>query len=249
MQVTNELLAKVLDSHGGQANWDLVSSITAEVVLGGPFWTMRGWPEAELRQTVSLDARRQHVTTAPFGGPEQMSVFDVDPERLAIQTISGHIVEERDDPRSSFPPFDVETTKWDPIQIAYFGSAANWNYLTQPFSLTYPGVEVDEIEPWHEAGATWRRLAVTFPPSNANHNADQVFYYDTDFMLRRMDYAPDVAGNALVAHYTDEPKTFDGFVFPTRRHVHLRGADGTADRSFALITLDVSTVSMDRRRA
>jgi len=45
----------------------------------------------------------------------------------------------------------------------------------------------------------WRRLAVRFPKSNANHNPDQVFYYDTDFMLRRMDYAPEVTANSPVA--------------------------------------------------
>jgi hypothetical protein len=61
-----------------------------------------------------------------------------------------------------------------------------------------------------------RRLAVRFPPSNANHTENQIFYYDERFMQRRMDYAPDVADNAPVAHYTHDLKTFDGFVYPTR---------------------------------
>ena len=56
-----------------------------------------------------------------------------------------------------------------------------WNYLTEPFGFTYPGVQAREIEAWNEDGATWRRLAVTFPPSNANHNPGQVFYYDERF--------------------------------------------------------------------
>jgi hypothetical protein len=84
-----------------------------------------------------------------------------------------------------------------------------------------------------------------FPPSNATHNADQVFFYDADFMLRRTDYSPDVTGNPPVAHYTSDPVTFDGFVFPTRRRMHLRDADGVADQSLAVITDDVSEV---RRR-
>jgi hypothetical protein len=128
--------------------------------------------------------------------------------------------------------------------VAYFLSAALWNYLTQPFSFTYPGVDVREIQPRDEGGETWRRLAVRFPKSNANHNADQLFYYDTDFMLRRMDYAPEVTANSPVAHYTHDPKTFDGFVFPTRRRVHRRDADGVADQSVAAITLDVAQVAV-----
>ena len=86
---------------------------------------------------------------------------------------------------------------------------------------------------------SWRRLAVRFPETNANHNL-------LAFMLRRMDYSPDITANSLVAHYTHDPKTFDGFVFPTRRRVHTRDADGNADQSLAVITVDVPGVSVRR---
>ena len=86
-----------------------------------------------------------------------------------------------------------------------------------------------------------RRLAVSFPPSNAN----QIFYYDERYMQRRMDYAPDVTDNAPIAHYTHDPKTVDGFVFPTRRLVHLRDAEGKANQDFAVITLNIYAVSVE----
>ena len=41
-------------------------------------------------------------------------------------------------------------------------------------------------------------------------------YSDDQLRQRRMDYSPDVTGNPPVAHYTHDPQTFDGFVFPTR---------------------------------
>jgi hypothetical protein len=87
---------------------------------------------------------------------------------------------------------------------------------------------------------------VTFPDTNANHNANQVFYYDEHFMHRRMDYSPDVTGNPPVAHYTYDQKTFDGFVFPTRRLVCRHDAEGIADLSFAPITLNVYSVGIER---
>jgi hypothetical protein len=95
-----------------------------------------------------------------------------------------------------------------------------------------------------EDGQTWRRLAVTFPKTIANHNADQVFYYDDAFMQRRMDYSPDVTGNPPIAHYTHDYKTFDRFVFPTRRLVYLHDANGVADKGFAPITIDVAAVTV-----
>ncbi len=101
-----------------------------------------------------------------------------------------------------------------------------------------------EIEPWQENGQTWRRLEVTFPDTIATHNRDQVFYFDADGMQRRMDYAAVVTGNPPIAHYTDEHKTFEGIVIPTRRRVYRRNPDGTADKSVAVITLDIDNIRL-----
>lgn len=248
----DKLLTAVLAAHGGLQAWAGTTKITARLSLGGPFWAARGWPGLDVEQTVTIDPHREHITMVPVTAPDRMSTLDVDsermrPERVTIQTRDGRVVEERQDPRASFPlPFDPAATPWDAIQVAYFTGAAIWNYLTAPFVFTYPGVDAREIDPWSEGGQTWRRLAVAFPKTIANHNAHQVFYYDEAFMQRRMDYSPDVTGNPPVAHYTHDPRTFDGFVFPTRRRVHLHDAGGVANQKFAPITLDVASVAVDR---
>lgn len=151
-------------------------------------------------------------------------------------------------PRTSFPPYTNQVA-WDAIQVAYFTSCATWNYLTAPFVFSYPGVEAHEIEPWDEDGESWRRLAVTFPPGIANHNPDQVFYYDDQFLQRRMDYRPEVTGSPI-AHYTYDPKTFDktfdGFVFYTRRRVQLHDHNGITNHAITPITIDIDAVSVER---
>jgi hypothetical protein len=244
----DRLLAAVLDAHGGMRNWANVTSITACMSLAGPFWAARGWPNVYSDLTVRLDPHREHVTFEPFTTPNLMSVLDVGPERVAIATRDGQIVEERLNPRRSFPaPFVASSTSWDAIQVAYFTSAAVWNYLTVPFVFTRPDVVVREISPWTVDGSMWRRLAVTFPKTLASHNAEQLFYFDGAFMQRRMDYSPDVTGNPPVAHYTHDHKKFDGFVFPTRRLVHLHDKSGVADQRFAPITIDVSEVAVERQ--
>jgi hypothetical protein len=236
----------VLDAHGGLDTWAQVTKLTAHLSLGGPFWAARGWPGVYANQTVTIDPHREHITFTPFTAPSRTSVFDVGSERVTIRSADGRFIEERTDPRASYPVFN-DSARWDAIQVAYFTSAAVWNYLAEPFVFTYPGVQAREIEPWREDGQIWRRLAVRFPASIANHNADQVFYYNRKFMQRRMDYSPDVTGNPPVAHYTHDPRTFDGFVFPTRRLVHLHNAGGIADQRFAGITIDVDDVAIERR--
>jgi hypothetical protein len=243
----DELLTSVLMAHGGLENWARVKKITAKLSLGGPFWEARGWPKVYAGQTVTIDPHREHIEFTPFSAPDRTSVLDVDPERVVIKATDGRVVEERTDPRASFPKrFDFKSTRWDGIQVAYFTIAAVWNYLTEPFVFTYPVVQAREIAPWDENEQTWRRLAVKFPSRIADHNADQVFYYDKDYMLRCMDYSPDVTGNPPVAHYTHDPKTFDGFVFPTRRLVHLHNAQSIADQSFAAITINIDAVSVEK---
>jgi hypothetical protein len=183
----DRLLTAVLDAHGGLREWARTTRITARLSLGGPFWAARGWPDLYAEQTVTIDPHREHITIAPFTAPDRTALLEVGPERVTIQTRGGRMVEERLDPRASFPlPFDPAGTPWDAIQVAYFTGAAVWNYLTAPFVFTYPGVEAREIDPWSGDGQTWRRLAVTFPKTIANHNAHQVFYYDDAFMQRRM---------------------------------------------------------------
>lgn len=243
----DKLLAAVLDAHGGLKEWAKATRLTARMSLGGPFWAARGWPGVYDDVTVTMDPRRQHITFFPFTAPDRMSSLCVGPERLAITDLQGRIVEERGDPRGSFPSaFNPAATPWDAIQVAYFTSAAVWNYLVEPFVFAQREVEAREIEPWTEGGKTWRRLAVRFPETNANHNAEQTFYYDDDFMQTRMDYSPDVTGKAPVAHYTSDARKFDGFMFPTRRRVHLHDQHGIADRQFAPITIDVAEVRVER---
>ena len=48
-------------------------------------------------------------------GNPTSSFFDVDPERLSIQTTAGTLIERRYHPRSSFPAFDLGTTEWDSV--------------------------------------------------------------------------------------------------------------------------------------
>ncbi|HEV3450639.1 MAG TPA: hypothetical protein VG869_05485 [Acidimicrobiia bacterium] len=237
----DDLLSLVVDAHGGLDRWSRVTGLTARITIGGPFWEFKGQPGVVGHETVELDTRREHIGFTPFGGADWTLEFSSDPERVVVRDLEGTVVEERTDPRTSFAGYD-QTSKWDLSQTGYFISYAIWNYLTEPFLLTYAGFEVHEIPPWEENGEVWRRLQATFPDSVATHSTVGLFYFDSNGMQRRMDYQPAVSGDFLVAHYTDEPKTFDEIVVPTRRRVRRRSEDGTADGTVDYITIDVHSV-------
>ncbi|MFE4171575.1 hypothetical protein ACFRR7_05865 [Streptomyces sp. NPDC056909] len=239
------LLSKVLDAHGGLDRWNDVATVTTRLSIGGPVWAVKGWDGALADETVTVDTRRERSVLTPFTAPDLRLVFETGPERVSVRSGDGGTVDERTDARKSFTGF-LRATPWDRLHLGYFLGYALWNYLTSPFLFTRPGVEAREIEPWHEAGQEWRRLRVRFPDTVTTHNPEQVFYYDTDFMQRRMDYVTEILGGTLVAHYSGRPKTYGGFVFPTWRRVFRRNQDGTSNLNLPSITIDIDDITINR---
>jgi hypothetical protein len=141
----------------------------------------------------------------------------------------GAVLEARDNPRAAFAGQTLETP-WDHLHGLYFGGYALWTYLNLPFVATRPDVDVQEIEPWHEGpGQDWRRLRLTFPPRIATHNPVQDLYVDSDGLIVRHDYSPEVVGSNLAAHYLHGYAEYDGIMFPRPRKVLPRNSDNRVD--------------------
>ena len=232
----SDLLDLVLGAHGGLKRWLGVRTLTAKVAVGGPFWGQQGFPDAFLDETLTIDVRRQHAIFTPWTAAGQSLTFDTDPERVVLQTADGQTIDSRTSP-GSYADHDPHS-RWDALQVGYFLSYGMWNFLTTPFLLAYPGVQVREISPWQEDGQTWRLLQATFPASITTHSAEQVFYFGDDGLLRRVDYTVEADGGRA-AHDTEGYRTFDGLAFRTYR----RNPDGTPDRSVTAITLDIHGIT------
>lgn len=237
------LLESVIAAHGGQERWDQFTTLTARYQVGGPFWLSKGQPGLLGDELVVADTRSEKIrfTRQDEQQAGRVIEFDNDVLRVQVTDASGGLIAEWRDPRASFLGLD-SNSRWDVPQTAYFISYATWHYLTEPFLFAYPGVQTSEIEPWAEDGQTWRVLRVTYPENIATHNPTELYYFDSNFMQRRMDYQPEVNGFSPTAHYQYAEQVFDGIVIPTQRRIHHRRADRTADRSIAYITLDLSDV-------
>jgi len=233
----SDLLDLVLGAHGGLKRWLGVRTLTAKVAVGGPFWGQQGFPDAFLDETLTIDVRRQHAVFTPWTATGQSLTFDTDPERVVLQTADGQTIDSRTSPGFSYAGHDPHLPR-DALQVGYFLSYGMWNFLTTPFLLAYPGVQVREISPWQEDGQTWRLLQATFPASITTHSAEQVFYFGDDGLLRRVDYTVEADGGRA-AHDTEGYRTFDGLAFRTYR----RNPDGTPDRSVTAITLDIHGIT------
>ena len=232
-----ELMDLVLQAHGGLDRWNEFHKITATIVGGGGLWPLKGIDRDPSPREMTVKLHEQWASVSPFGQPDWHSVFR--PDRVAIETAQGVIVQDRPDPRASFTGH-VMNTWWDPLHLAYFNGYAMWTYLTTPFFMAMPGFTVAEISPWQEGNELWRGLRVHFPDEIASHSKEQDFYFGDDFLLRRHDYQVDVAGGFPAAQYVHDFVEVEGLRYPTKRFAYVRGPNLKPIRDLLLVSIDLS---------
>ncbi|MBP2472080.1 hypothetical protein JOF53_000952 [Crossiella equi] len=237
-----DLLTGVLAAHGGLARWRGASTLRATVTSGGPFWASKGHPDFAATDQVEARLQEQHlrVTSSASG---RVFVYSKKEDRVSVTEADGTVVAELDNPRATFAGY-TRDTEWSVAQLAYFRGYALSHYFLEPYAFSWAGASAQEVDPWEEDGERWRVLSVTFPDSVDSHSRVQRYYFDSESLLRRMDYAPDVNGKSPVAHYVSGHQSVGGLVVPTQRRVHLRKEDGTADRSWLPISVDIRDVEI-----
>jgi hypothetical protein len=193
--------------------------------FSGNLLSMKGYP-SHYQPTVTIDTRKPHSVLRRLGNGDPDDRWIYTPSRTWIERHDGSIVVEREKPREAFADH-TRMTPWDELHLTYFVGYAMWNYLATPFCFTMPGFVTRELDSHTENGQIWRVLEVTFPDSIPTHCKAQKFYYDDNFMLRRMDYTADVV-KGVASHYCWDHKEFGGIVFPTLRRVIRR--DPETDR-------------------
>jgi hypothetical protein len=239
----NDLRDIAIAAHGGMDRWDELSTVTVRMRAGGVLWALKGQDGVINDSTVRVDLHRQLVRHAPFGAPDLHDRYT--PGKVTIENAHDEVLEQRFDPRSAFTGHTLET-RWDRLHLAYFTGYAMWTYLTQPLSWLRPGVEVEELDRWHENNETWRRLRVRFPADVATHSAENLYYLDDRGLIRRHDYTTEVLGSTTpAAHYAFDHQVFEGIHVPTRRRVHLIGLDGAVMPEPVVVTIDLDDVRFE----
>jgi hypothetical protein len=234
------LLETVIEAHGGLERWNQLDAISVRGVNGGALWALKGQPGVLDDVFVRASLHQERESHHPFGASDRRSAFT--PERVAIETTKGDVVEALEQPRASFADHTLET-QWTTLQLAYFVGTAMWTYLTQPFTFALPGFETAELDPWQEAGEKWRRLHVVWPSYLATHSTEQTLYVGEDGLIRRHDYDVEIMGGSGAAHYISDYTQMAGIMIPTSHRIFPRQPDGQALSEPLLVSIDVSDIA------
>jgi hypothetical protein len=235
----SDLLADIINAHGGMGRWYGFTKVQASIVSGGGFFPFKGLIQDPNPRQMTVWLHEERSSLTPYGAPDQRTSFT--PDRIAIEKLDGTVVAERYEPRDSFAGHQMHTP-WDALQRAYFNGEALWTYFTTPFVLTLDGVRVEEREPWREGSEEWRVIRAHFPGSVETHSQIQEFFFGEDLLLRRHDYQVNIAGGFGATQLTSNYATVQGISLPTKRRAYTRGPDRRPILDMLMVSIDISDV-------
>lgn len=211
------LLEKSIAAHGGRARWAEVMAIDFDLSSAGLAFSLHFQGDALLNVRARVFPHDRRVELRNYGEPGGLGVWT--PEQVWLEDRRGGRLAERQAPRDEFRRWSKQF-RWDRLDMLYFAGYALWNYLSFPFLLASPGVELLGAHP--ESGGGWR-LTARFGGGVPTHSAVQSFYLDAHGLLSRHDYTADVIGSwAAAANFCQASTIVDGLRFYTRRQVFPR---------------------------
>lgn len=221
----SELLEAALHACGDPARWDRLTTVRLQLRVRGNLLMSKCKSPRVRPYTVELSTRRVRAVLFPFGRHKGRGILEGDSVRL--ESASGQRLAERDGARAHAR----EHLVWDDLDLMYFLGYAFWNYLNTPFLFRWEGFRAVEIDPWTGPRSALgpesrslrplRRLLVHFPPEIPTHCPEQVFYFDEQAQLCRLDYTAEIFSRHLRgAHLCLAHRKWDcGFVTATHRRV------------------------------
>ena len=106
----NDLLARIIDAHGGMGRWNSYEKVEATIVSGGGFFPLKGLVQDAEPRRMTVWLHEQRSSVQPYGAADQRTMFT--PQRIAIEKLDGTVVAERRDPRDSFAGHQM-STPWE----------------------------------------------------------------------------------------------------------------------------------------
>lgn len=211
------LLVKAVAAHGGEAFWRGLSGLEAQLSAAGFLFSAKGRPVLR-HARMWASATEPHFVFHDYLQPGWRGEWIGDAE-VRIVGADGKVVSRRERPREAFRGLRRQF-RWDELDFLYFGGYATWNYLVTPFLFLRPGFEFELLPPVDGPQGKIARLAAIFPPDIPTHSRRQVFYFDEQGLLIRLDYTAEVVGGwAHAAHLCEDYRDFGGLKAATKRRV------------------------------
>ena len=217
VQTAVQVMHEAIEAHGGMDYWNRLGALEVAISARGFLFRAKRRPALN-RVHMLASTKEPRLALLDFPRSGECAEL-IGSSEVRILDRKGTVVARRANPRQAFRGFRRQFF-WDDLDFIYFAGYAIWNYLTAPFLLARQGFLVEILEPLHGPLEHVTRLQVTFPEDVPTHSRRQLFYFNEQRLLRRLDSTAEVVGGwAHAAHLCEGYRTFDRLSAPTRRRV------------------------------
>ncbi len=232
--MTNDLIKRICDAHGGLERWKLVESVELRLDIFGPILITKFKSPWLSNITANVFTDKPYVSIHNF--PEEGHTGIFDGFQVYIYNANDKIYCER----SYSNPHQLNSKPrlhWDHMDLLYFLGHALWGYSCSPYIFTDKSFDVHQGKDVRNFnGNILSTLHVRYPDHIPAHSKKQVFYFDQKGLLCRNDYTADaISPLSIGSHFCTEHKKFEGLIFPTHRTVFPRLWNGTALKPFKIM--------------
>ena len=234
------LLETVLLKSGGMDLWRLTRRFTAHISMTGTLCAEK-CPSAQLKElAVEGSTQNQSLEITGFAAPQLRALYR--PDWVALEGPDERRVMERQAAPAEFRS-GLKSATWDELQLAHFCSYLIWNYITAPFILADPDFVTKELRRKTVRGELMSRLRVAFPSRVVTHAAEQLFYFDREGLLRRLDYQAAHEERTQIAQVFSEHQRFSGILIPTLCRLSCIGPDAMPVSNPPLLDIEIFDVN------
>ena len=234
------VLQNALRKSGGMDLWRLTRRFTVHMSITGGICTAR-CSTANLKELVVEGCtHRQELAITGFPRADMRALYR--PDWVALEGQGARRVMERPGSPEEFRR-GLQSRTWDELQLAHYFGYLIWNYMVTPFILAESDFETKELRGSGVRGERLRRLEVTFPARVVTHGATQIFYFEREGPLRRLDYAAAHENGTRIAQMFSGHQRFAGILVPTLCRLLRVGAGGVPVAKPTLLDLEIFDVN------
>lgn len=203
-----ELIQKSINAHDPNGVWSNLKGLKGKLKVRGNILMTKLKSPLVRSLNIELSTERVFVKINDF--PERGSYG-------TLENFTAKIHRGEDTIERSFEKFSKPKLIWDDLDLLFFFAYAFWNYTSCPFIFQWEGFKYELLPSIKNE----QRLLVTFPDSIPTHCRTQIFHFNEEGFLCRLNYTADVFwAGAKARHYCHKFRATENIIWATHRYVY-----------------------------
>ena len=230
------LLDDVLNASGGLELWRRLRRLTVHMSIRGALCSRMCGSALLNGVVVEGGLHEQALEITGFTAPDRRALYR--PDWVALESSDGALLQQRSATVALFR-HDLKANSWDELLLTFYCGSLIWTHMHLPFVLADTDVAITELAPTTASNRALRALQVRFPERLGTHAPESTFYFDSQSLLVRQEYAAPQDENLRIAQVFSGHQRYSGIQVPTLSRLLARRSDGEIMQRPSLVDIEI----------